>query len=255
VSVSIAMESESRDEPSALPVAIAVAIVAHVAVALSSPRVAAHRLEVPPPLEVELAAERPPPPPAAPAPIQDSKLTAPLPTARAHSVDKPAALARAGKLVASAGSSSDGDAPLDFVNDPNGGSYGFGVVSKSGTAASATAAPSAERPSAPPPRVSAAPALALPQDLSEKPRLLGDDPCRGFYPTTALVDSGSVVVRVVVDSGVRVQSIALASETPAGEGFGTAAERCLRDKRFSPALDTAGLHVATTTTVRVHFDR
>ena len=92
-------------------------------------------------------------------------------------------------------------------------------------------------------------------DLSEKPRLLADDPCRGFYPAGAGVDSAAAVVRVVIEPSGRVREVTLLSEAPAGEGFGAAARQCIRRQRFSAPRDQEGRAVATATTIRVRFDR
>jgi hypothetical protein len=129
--------------------------------------------------------------------------------------------------VLTAAPSPAADAPLDFVTDPNGASYGFGVVSRRGTSAGEGAGgkdPAQGAAVAAP----AAPALTPAADLAEKPHLLVDDPCRGFYPASASVDSAAAVVRVVVATNGRVRDVTLLSEAPPGEGFGAAARQCIR---------------------------
>jgi TonB family protein len=127
------------------------------------------------------------------------------------------------------------------------------VVSRGGTTSgegAKTAVTAAAAPSAPP-----APVLASAGDLSERPHLLVDDPCRGFFPVSANADSATAVVRVVIEANGKVRAVTLVEETPAGQGFGIAARQCMRAQRFSAPLDHDGRAVATATTIRVHFER
>jgi hypothetical protein len=52
-----------------------------------------------------------------------------------------------------------------------------------------------------------------------------------------------------------VTSASIASESPAGQGFGKAARECLLAHRFVPALGRNGEPVATSTMVKVRFAR
>lgn len=261
MSAAVAMMTTERDrseEPHVLPLALTLALSGHLVLAVLSPSGTPATTTVLPPLEVELASKPAPPPPPPPAPAPEPAAPEPAHTAARtpHPGARAAAPAAAGKLVGAQGPTSDDDAPLDFVNDPNGGAYGFGVVSRGGTGtgegkAEVAAAPPVV-PAAPPRTV---PAIASADDLSEKPRLRVEDPCRGFYPASALVDSASAVVRVVVEASGTVRDVSIVSESPAGEGFGAAARQCLRQQRFSAARDREGRSVATATTIRVRFER
>jgi len=92
-------------------------------------------------------------------------------------------------------------------------------------------------------------------DLSQKPRLDESDPCRGFFPQSALDDSAQVSVMVVVGKTGSVGRATVVSETPSGQGFGAAARACMSSKRFTPALDRAGSPTATAVRVNVRFRR
>jgi TonB family protein len=246
------MERERADEPHVLPVALTLALCAHVGIAYFTPIEASEPEPPLAPLEVELGppkAAPPPPEPPPPPAVAEASLRAAR-TVRAARAQAPAA----GGNLLTAEPSAAADAPLDFVTDPNGAGSGFGVVSRRGTSpgegahgkdpvrVAAVAAPS------PPP-------LAAPADLVEKPHLLVEDPCRGFYPANASVDSAAAVVRVVLEPNGRVRDVTLLSEAPPGEGFGTAARQCIRQQRFSSARDHEGRTVATATTIRVRFER
>lgn len=251
MSATLTMERERRDEPDVLPIALSVAVAVHVALGWLAPRDETLPEPPPAPLEVDLG---PPPPPAAPpdpisAPVRDPapavRRVAPTPTK-----------AVAGKILAvESRLTRDGaDAPVDFVTDPNGRSYGYGVVTRGGTspAGGAKAESPAPAPAAP---VASAPGLAGPADLSERPHLGVDDPCRGFFPAAASADAAAAVLRVVVEPSGKVRAVTVVSETPSGQGFGAAARQCLRGQRFSIPRDHDGNAVAAATTVRVRFDR
>jgi hypothetical protein len=246
---------ERREESRALPVALLLALSFHGALAFGLPEHAPATLAPPaPPLEVDLA---PRPEPARPEP-ELSKAEAP--SAKANTATPPPARspATAGKLLTALPSPSPAsDQPLDFVTGPNGSSYGFGVVARGGTALG-----EGDRGTNPVARVAVAPPRATPVsdltalgDLSEKPQLTTPDPCRGYYPASAVVDSASTLVRVVLEADGRVRRADVLSETPTGQGFGLAARHCLAAPRFTSARDHEGRSVATATTVRVHFER
>jgi hypothetical protein len=254
VSATLAMERERRDEPDILPVALSVALGVHLAVGWLTPE--DETLPEPPaaPLEVDLGPA--PPPPAQPEPVPERAPEASRAVRRV--APAPVTVKAAGKILAveSRVASNAAEAPLDFVTDPNGTSYGYGVVSRGGSntsdgpkGASAAAGPSAAPIAAP------APALAAAADLSERPHLGVGDPCRGFFPAAASADAAAAVLRVVVEPNGKVRAVTLVSETPSGQGFGAAARECLRGQRFSNPRDHDGKAVATATTVRVRFER
>ncbi|HVU05695.1 MAG TPA: hypothetical protein VHE30_28295 [Polyangiaceae bacterium] len=258
MSATLAMPDRTAHEPEVLPVALALAGALHVALAVLTPSHAAERPATPPPLEVELAppkAERPPPPPPPTATTEPEPAhAAPKGKAPPPEAPRPAA---AGRLLTATEPAPPGDAPLDFVTDPAGTSYGFGVVSRGGTATGeGKAAPAVHTDLPPAPAAKpAAPELVRPEDLSERPRLSSDDPCRGYYPATATVDSAEAVVRVVVDERGGTKSVVVVSEDPRGEGFGSAARQCIGRQRFSAPRDREGRAVSTATTIRVRFVR
>jgi TonB family protein len=146
---------------------------------------------------------------------------------------------------------------VSFVTDPNGTTFGYGVVARGGTAMQATAAPAVPpAPSSPraqpqPPEPAAVPAARW----TRAPRLDEADPCRGFFPRHAVADVGRVAVEVVIEPEGRVASATVADESPPGDGFGEAARACLRTKTFSPALGPDGLPVRAKATVRIRFSR
>jgi outer membrane biosynthesis protein TonB len=215
----------------------------------------------PPPVELEFvdpAIPAPPPPPPEEEPREALK-AAPR---NAPPVAPPAA-ARAGALHTAAPDAAPAqqtEEAVDFTTDPNGKSYGGGVVAVGGTAAfgaagarvspvagnSSLAAPSA-RP--------AGDGLTPASNLSRKPRLPGSDPCRGFFPATAQDDIGDVAVMVTIAKSGRVSNTQLLSETPRGQGFGAAARTCLASQNFVPALDRDGIAAATAIRVNLRFTR
>ena len=212
-------------------------------------------VSTPLPVDVEFVASPPPPPPAE-APPETPK-AAPSTTA----VAAPPAAARAGALhlaKADASPAQHSDEPVDFTTDPNGASYGGGVVAVGGTAAVgvASARVTAVAGSAPlaPPRPQAD-ALTAASDLSRKPQLPGADPCRGFFPGSARDDVGTASVLVTVAKTGRVLRTQLLSETPAGQGFANAARTCLVAQQFVPALDRSGNSAATAIRVNLRFSR
>jgi TonB family protein len=92
-------------------------------------------------------------------------------------------------------------------------------------------------------------------DLSRRPQLAAENPCAGFFPGSALDNSASVALMVVVKKDGSVKSANVLTESPAGQGFGTAARSCMTRQRFVPALDRAGQPAATAMKVNVRFSR
>lgn len=219
-----------------------------------------------PPLEVELLAEtraEPEPEPQLPEP----EPAEPEPSARASAPPKPSdappPAARAGALMTAREDAPAAQAPpqpLDFVSDPRGQVYGAGVVAIGGTAAFGKAGARAVAPTPARPAPAAAPkpqgsGLVAASDLSRHPKLNEADPCRGFFPTSALDDSATASVHVVIGKDGRVRSASVVSESPRGQGFGGAARSCMQSKHFVPALDRSGNAAATALRVTVRFNR
>jgi len=222
-----------------------------------------HRTTVertPPPVEVEFLAPPEPPPPPPPPPEAEPEQAQAAP---AQALAAPPAAARAGALhlaKADAAPAQQPEEAVDFTTDPQGASYGGGVVAVGGTAdfgaKGARAVPvGGNAPQAP---VTARPVgdgLTPASDLSRKPQLPGGDPCRGFFPNAAQDDVGNVAVMVTVGKSGRVSNTQLVSESPRGQGFGAAARTCLASQTFVPALDRAGNAAATAIRVNLRFSR
>jgi periplasmic protein TonB len=206
----------------------------------------------------------PPPPPAeeAPKPERDTPIRS-VPTARAE--PPPPAPAAAGALLTA---KEDPDQPkateelVDFASDPNSRVYGGGVVAVGGTGTlggrgttprAVAAAPTRTVP--PPPAPRPKDELTPVADLSQKPRLDESDPCRGFFPQSAVDDTAQVGVMVVVAKTGSVGQATVVLETPSGQGFGNAARACMLSKRFTPALDRSGNPARTAVRVNVRFRR
>lgn len=241
----------------------ALALAAHAGAALmfANHRSAPASERTPPPVDVEFVNPAPPPPPVpvpeeAPPPVK----AAATPTVPAAA---PPAAARAGALHTAAPDAAPQqqiEEAVDFTTDPNGKSYGGGVVAVGGTAtfgaAGARVTPVAgNAPFAPATTHPAGDGLTPASNLSRKPRLPGSDPCRGFFPSAAEDDVGDVAVMVTIAKSGRVSSTQLLSETPRGQGFGAAARTCLASQNFVPALDRDGNAAATAIRVNLRFSR
>jgi TonB family protein len=210
-----------------------------------------------PPLEVELA-------PASPKPVivpeSDAQAAPATPrreapaSHRKSDVPPMPAPARAGNVLTS-DQADRADDPVSFVTDSEGTSYGGGVVARGAIAPHGTGTVVREAAGPDRPASASADALTAPSDLSRRPALDEEDPCRGFFPARADGDDGLVTLRVVVEANGEVRSVSLIREAPLGQGFGAAASRCIAGKRFVPALDRAGKPTSTATQVRIHFTR
>jgi protein TonB len=236
---------------------VALAVVVHGAVALGiEPTPDDTRKEETKLTELEIA----PPPPPEPEPKEieppaPEAPAAPIPAARPASA--PAA-ARAGSLVTAKSDAPTKEAPVDFVTDPNGTSYGSGVVARGGTSDHGEGGGVAGARKGPPVAGTPAPqgaGIVPAENLSRRPTLNEANACRGFYPREASVDQGRVTIKVVVRPRGEVASISVLSESPVGEGFGRAARACLQRKRFEPGLDKEGAPVLSATTFQVRFER
>jgi hypothetical protein len=238
----------------------ALALGAHVGLALFF----AHRpaqtavAHEPPPVDVEFV-NPPEPPPPLPEPVAPADAKAPA----VNAAPATPAAARAGALhlaKSDAAPAQQTEEAVDFTTDPNGTTYGGGVVAVGGTAAfgAAGARVGSLGGNAPQALIVAKPvadALVPASDLSRKPQLPGSDPCRGFFPTTAQNDVGDVAVIVTINKAGHVTNTQLLSETPSRQGFGIAARTCLANQRFTPALDRAGNSAATAIRVNLRFSR
>lgn len=240
--------------------AFALALVAHSAIATYALGRVRDITRDPPPLAVEFVDAEPPPPPPPPEPEPETPKLA-EPTAAPAAAPPPAA--RAANLMTAkedVPSAQTPDEPVDFTTDPNGTSFGGGVVARGGTAdfgvKGAVAGPA--RPAAPEAKAtgsSTGSELVPLANLSRKPSLGESDPCRGFFPSSAPSDTASAGVFVVISKAGKVTSARVVTESPAGEGFGAAARACMMSKSFLPALDRSGNPAATSLRVNVRFRR
>jgi outer membrane biosynthesis protein TonB len=245
-----------------LLVAVLIAFAVHAGLGLYAARRAPDTSLPPPPVDVELAFREPPPPepPPAPEPPKEPdppKLEAPKPVMAKAAAPPPAA--RAGAVLTAAPDPTPAPAaaePFDFTSDPNSHVYGSGVVAVGGTAAHGLAGAQLGGTGVAPKR-DALPGdgLTAAADLSQKPRLRVADPCRGFFPADARDDVAAASVRVVIGKDGKVRSAQLVNESPAGQGFGAAARRCMLDQTFVPAIDRDGNGAATAINVNVRFSR
>jgi outer membrane biosynthesis protein TonB len=256
----IALAERARDI--AIAPWLVVAALVHVAVAAIHPAARGRAPSTEPMLEVDLAVapaipEAPAraPEEAAPDAVKDESVVekprTPAPARKAAAPKAAPEAARAGAVLASGEASAPGD-PVSFVTDPNGASYGIGVVARGGTADRGDGARAA-----PPPATTgaAADAVTPASQLLRAPKLEEADPCRGFFPARATADVGTVTLSLVVRSSGAVSEASVIDESPRGDGFGAAGRACLRAKRFSPGLGPDGSPTTSATTVRIHFHR
>jgi hypothetical protein len=75
------------------------------------------------------------------------------------------------------------------------------------------------------------------------------------FPPGAEEDEASVTTIVEVDASGHPTKVSIASESPAGQGFGAVARACLLGATFTPAHDDKGVSVSGNVTVRVRFAR
>jgi hypothetical protein len=90
--------------------------------------------------------------------------------------------------------------------------------------------------------------------LDRQPIWRGDD-CRGYFPDRAHSDLGRVALIAVVRSDGSIAKLDVASETPEGQGFASAARACIQNQRFSPALDKKGRPTTARTQIGLRFSR
>jgi periplasmic protein TonB len=240
-------------------VMLVIAVAGHAVAGTLAPTGAEHA-KVPPPVEVEFLPPEPPPlPPPLPAPEPEKVEPAKATRAPAERAPEPA---QAGRLLTAKPEAppEQSNEPVDFVSDPNGTTYGGGVVAIGGKAAVGKAGARAGVAShgdavEAGPRRPAGDGLVAASDLSRAPRLNESDPCRGFFPRNASNDTAQASVLVTIGKNGGVSSARVVAENPAGQGFGQAARACMMTKRFVPALDRSGDPAATALRVNVRFSR
>lgn len=239
---------------------LVIAVAGHAVAGTLAPTEASHK-KVAPPVEVEFLPSEPPPlpPPPPPAPAPEPEKVAKATRAPAERAPEPA---QAGRLLTAKPEAppEQSNEPVDFVSDPNGTTYGGGVVAIGGkatfgkTGARAGVANHGDTVEAGPKRP-AGDGLVAASDLSRAPRLNESDPCRGFFPRNASNDTAQASVLVTIGKNGGVSSARVVAENPGGQGFGQAARACMMTKRFVPALDRSGDPAATALRVNVRFSR
>jgi TonB family protein len=200
-------------------------------------------------VEVAVVAKQKPQPeapasePAAPEPASAPK--------RARRSQPPPEPARAAPVLtrAEAPESPTAAEPVRFVSDPNGKSFGYGLVARGGSAERGEASP------APHAAATVTREEPIATRLSRAPLLLAHDGCRGFFPNAAPSNAGTVSVIATVRASGAIARLDIEQEAPAGQGFGRAARACLERQRFTPALDPEGATVAARTRIRIQFER
>jgi hypothetical protein len=92
--------------------------------------------------------------------------------------------------------------------------------------------------------------------VARKPRLVAErEPCRGVFPSQADCDRGTVTLAVDVTESGTTAAPRIVSEEPAGQGFASAARLCSANLHFHPASDVEGRPVASSSVVRLRFER
>jgi len=256
IGLSEALRGLSQGDRGTRWIAVGFAAVLHAGLFTAVAQLPVVALAPPKVTEVELAPP-PPEPPTPPKAEQPEKVEEAPAKERASA---PPPVARAGNVLTAR---SDTPAPadaVDFVTDPEGKSFGSGIVARGGTLdRAAIPAPLAPRG---PTTVRGASGgtgggdgVTAPENLSRAARLDEANPCAGYYPRTASADVGQVTLALVVRATGELGSSVVVSETPAGEGFGAAARACLARKTFSPASDKQGRAVTAALALRVKFTR
>lgn len=233
---------------------LAAASCAHLALAFafaSEPEVA---LTIPA-TEVELEPIAPPKPPEPPPPLEPPPTAAAPPApakARARRAPEPPTAAHAGKLLTAHETPEPADEqPFRFVSDPNGRSFGTGIVARGGTASHGEGSAIAAKPE---PSAVRSEHITPADQLQRQPTLQGDG-CRGFFPDHAHTDLGAVSLIATVQANGALSKLQIETETPTGEGFANAARACLTSRRFAPALDRSGEPTTARTRINLRFTR
>lgn len=210
----------------------------------------------PPPVVIEIDnAPPPPPPPSAVTPTPETKEEpAPLRAAKTTNVAKPRPAAQAGKVLA-AKDDAQPSAMADFTMvQGEGASYAGGVTTSNGTARVAASAVNAS-PVAPAGGTGGKGTSVTARDLSKPARPAADSwDCSALFPSSAGVDTATVVIVVRVGARGAAESVSVVKEP--GQGFGAAARACAMKQRYAAAEDREGNPVAATTSpFRVRFTR
>jgi protein TonB len=237
-------------------VASVLAASAHAALAYSLSRAAppARYVVAPEPIEVvPIDSPAPPPPPPPPPP------PAPEPPPReAPPPSTPAAAPPPAAAAAALTHTAEPEQPVDFSDQLV---TGTAAIYQGGTTASGSAKPAARAA-----RAEAGPAASgagrAPSsgvgtlDRSRPASVLGGLDWRCPFPEeadVAGVDRALAKIRVDIDAAGNVRNVVVVHDP--GHGFGRAAERCARGKRFDAALDRNGRAIATQVAVGVRFVR
>ncbi|MCA9614210.1 MAG: energy transducer TonB [Sandaracinus sp.] len=240
--VSLAAERpRPRPEPRVMEVALAPRVVE---TPTPAPEPAEQLVEPPVPVPVPVPAPRP--------------VRAPAPRATpAEPTSEPPPAARAGEVL-----TAEGPGPREavrFVSDASGGRFGHGVVAVGGTAehglAGARVGGEGIAPTPPAPSPPAAPEITPASELRRPPALRRENPCAGVFPERATADRADVTVRLVVRPDGATTRLSVEDESPAGQGFGALARRCLMRERFVPALDREGEPTPAAARVTIRFVR
>ncbi len=237
---------------------VVAAFVIHAAVALVP--VAVRDSEVtPPPMDVTLVdvpePVEEPPPAAEEEPAQEAvpaeREVAPAPRAPAPAARKESApVAAAQDAPVSEGGPLVFDGAADWEIATRGGDgTGAGRAGGAGAAGGGGGGGGDARGGGAPARVVAAPRIG------RAARVIVEDGCAGFFPTGASHDVADVILRVTVGASGAIDGVVVASETPAGEGFGAAARACLARARAEAARDPEGGALPSAATVSVRFVR
>jgi hypothetical protein len=80
-------------------------------------------------------------------------------------------------------------------------------------------------------------------------------PCASYFPADAHDDQGEVQIDVSVDAAGHTHASTVLAEQPRGQGFGNAAQACVRQLRFAPARAESGAPVAGHATLKLRFRR
>lgn len=234
----------------------ALAAAVHVALAFSLSRAPRPTPSAAAPEPIELVVPEPtappPPPPPPPEPAPSDPVSPSTKAAAPAAAPPPAAAAQALTQTAPP------EQPVDFSDELV---IGTTAAYQGGTTAAGHARPSqgpaVARPAAASSGTGSTPSRAAgAEDRSRAAAVVGGLDWRCPFPEeadAAGVDRALAKIRVDLDATGRVRDVSVLADP--GNGFGRAAQRCARGKRFVPALDRDGRAVATRVVVGVRFVR
>lgn len=247
----------ARREPRWLGPAAGLAVALHVLVVVALPRERRALTPPAPPILVDLVlppAIAPPPvplPPTPPAPpVPPTTPARPLrlePRPRAASPPPPPAAASA--VVTRPSDDGPVDLSDSFVTG-RAATYVGGTPAATGSS-TLRGEPERNADKAAPSRGADGPPGRI--DRSRRAMLAGGATWQCPFPSEALGDEATVLLRVQVDVSGAVVGVSVLRDP--GNGFGREAERCARSKSWSPALDREGNAVAGVSDVNVRFER